>query len=168
MTNPHEPQPIPGPVAIDTVDLDHLRRACASYTEQLQRLVTVDAATMQIVAIAGDNLDAIIMPAALGQRVWTMLANEMAAGPTIAGPGPSRWTILTECQPRARPSCPAGLRRAGVTLVPRGSTIILPSSRGTTASYMWVHLPGQLPAWSRVMTTAGRIVAAQPDAKQAS
>jgi hypothetical protein len=158
-------------VDIDTTDLDGLRRACANYSEQLQRKVTVDAASMQFVAVAGDNLDAITMPAALRRRVWTVLANEMASGPTIAGPGPSRWTILTERTQRTRPSCPANLHYAGVTLVPRGSKIILPSCRDTTGSYMWIEAPRpslRLPAWSRVLTTAARIVAAQLDCEGAS
>jgi hypothetical protein len=166
MTNLHVPR-----LGTGTAAIDDLHRVCVSYSEQLQRTVVVDAAARRIVAIAGHNLDAITMPAALGRRVWTALATEMAAGPTIAGPGPSRWTILTQRTQQTDPMCSTNLSRAGVTPIPRGSKIVLPSLRGTTATYMWIEAPRpalRLPAWSRVMTTVSRIVAAQSGAECAS
>jgi hypothetical protein len=166
MTNLHIPQP-----DTDATDIDDVHRACANYREYLQRRVSVDAASRCIVAIAGDNLDAITMPAELGRRVWTLLAADMAAGPTIAGPGPSRWTILTQQVGRDRLTCPARLYNARVTLVPRGAQIILPSPRDTTQTYMWIEMPRpflQLPMWSRVMTTASHIVAGRSVDERAS
>lgn len=159
MTNLHMPR-----LGNDTAGVESLRRTCASYSEHLQRTVVVDEPSTRIVAIAGDDLDAITMPAALGRHVWTVLAAEMAAGPTIAGPGPSRWTFLTERTHKTRLTCSRSLHNSGVTLVPSGSQIILPSWQDTTATYVWIEAPRPalpMPAWSRVMSTASRIVAAQ-------
>jgi hypothetical protein len=166
MTTLHLPQP-----DNDATDIDDVHRACANYCEHLQRAVSIDAASQRIVAIAGDNLDAITMPAELGRRVWTVLAADMPAGPTIVGPGPSRWTILTQRVGRDRLSCPARLHDARVTLVPRGAQIILPSPRDTTQTYLWIEAPRpflQLPMWSRVMTMASQIVAGRSVDERAS
>jgi hypothetical protein len=113
------------------------------------------------VAIAGNDLDAIMMPAELGRRVWTDLAAKLLAGPTIVGPGPHRWTMLTQKTARERLTCPPQLHHAHINLIPRGAQIILPSPRDAMHLYSWIEPPRpslRLPTWSQVMATAAHFV----------
>ncbi len=142
-------------------DLADLQSACTIYSGYLRRPVMVHAATRRIVAIAGNDLDAIMMPAELGRSVWTALAANLLAGPTIVGPGRHWWTMLTQKAARERLDCPPRLHHAHVNLVPRGAQIILPSPRDTTHVYSWIETPRpslRLPTWWKVMSIAAHVV----------
>lgn len=142
-------------------DLADLRNTCATYSAHLKRPIVVDVATRRIVAIAGNDLDAITMPAQLGRRLWAELASNLQVGPTIVGPGPHWWTMLTQKSLRVRMTCPPQLHRAHVNLIPRGAQIVLPSPRDTENLYSWIEPPRPslwLPTWAHVMAAAAHLV----------
>lgn len=155
----------------DATAVDALQRVCAAYSAYLRCPVTVDQATQRVVVIAGDDLDAITMPEELGRSVWTALAAKLVAGPTIVGPGPHRWTILTQRAERERVACSRELHLARVNVIPRGAQIVLPSHRDTTQTWSWIEPPRpslRLPTWSAVMTIAAHMLADESVHREAS
>ena len=94
---------------------------------------------------AGENVDAISMPAAFGALVRTELGIMMLAGPVVADDDGSL-TFLTRRADTRRPSVPTDLLPLGVREVPAGT----PVAAGDR--------PGEpLPIWWTVIGAARRV-----------
>lgn len=151
--------------------LDDVQRVCVAYNAYLRSPVTIDHKTQRIVVIAGDGLDAITMPEEVGRAVWTALATTLVAGPTIVGPGPHRWTILTQRAARGNLACSRQLHLARVNVIPRGAPIVLPTPGDTTQTWSWVEPPRpslRLPTWSAVMAIIAHLLAGESVHREAS
>lgn len=142
------------PVAPDW--LRDLADARTEYEERLGWPVRIDVAPRRLVAVAGEHMDAIMMPAQLGRHVLAELQIAMLAGPVIAGPAES-WTFLSAPATAPRPSVPAQLRQANVQVTPRGAHVVIPSRREAAE---WIKRPQPqrtLPPWSVVIGVTRRV-----------
>jgi hypothetical protein len=101
---------------------------------------------------AGENVDAISMPAAFGALVLAELDIMMLAGPVIADDHGS-WLFLTERADARQSTVPADLLPLGVRVVPAG-TPVAPADRPGRAPAIWWTVIG---AARRVAHRAGRV-----------
>jgi hypothetical protein len=85
--------------------------------------------------IAGEDLDAISMPATFGALVQAELGIMMLAGPVITDDDGS-WTFLTERADTRRP-VPTDLLRLGVRAVPAGTALVDAGAPGQAAAIWW-------------------------------
>lgn len=122
--------------------------------------VTIERLARRLVVTTGDAMDAITMPAEIGQLVLTELRIALQAGPVIAGPGGTWWTFLTESATAPRPVVPADLQPLRVMLAPRGPHTVIPTSLREPGMWSWVAPPRphqSLPAWSAVISIARQL-----------
>jgi hypothetical protein len=101
--------------------------------------------------IAGENVDAISMPAVFGALVLAELDIMMLAGPVVADDGGS-WIFLTECAGTRQPAVPTDLLPLGVRAVPAG-TFLATADRADHAPAIWWTVIGTA---RRVAHRAGR------------
>jgi hypothetical protein len=139
------------------------------YIEQVGWPVTIEVEARRLVLLAGNQIDAITMPAVLGARVLIELRTAVLAGPVLAGPDQRRWTFLTQPTKTPCPPIPADLRPRSVHPTAPGEHIVLPSAEPAESaeldSWSWVVSPGShpvLPPWPAVIATARRVVAREP------
>jgi hypothetical protein len=84
--------------------------------------------------IAGDDVDAISMPAAFGALVLAELEIMMLAGPIVADDG--SWVFLTQRADTRQPVVPGDLLPLGVRAVPAG-TPLATGDRPAQAPAIW-------------------------------
>ncbi|MGB3438321.1 MAG: hypothetical protein WBA97_06165 [Actinophytocola sp.] len=85
--------------------------------------------------IAGEDVDAISMPAAFGALVLAELDIMMLAGPVLADDGGS-WTFLVQRAGTRRPAVPTDLLPLGVRVVPAG-TLVTPLATEDHSPAIW-------------------------------
>jgi hypothetical protein len=139
-------------------DLDLLReltRARNHYEERFGWPVTIEVDPGRLVMLAGDRVDAVVMPENLGARVLAKLRMALLAGPVLADTTRQWWMFLT--QPKSGVPKEAGeLRCVEVHLVPSGSRVVVPREIGETNGWPWIERPRplhQLPPWPCVIAT---------------
>jgi hypothetical protein len=134
-----------------------------TYEEMLGWPILLEVATRKLVMTTGTILDAIVMPAALGEKVLAELRSAILASYVIAGPGNASWTFITEpaVASTPTPTLPADLVPARVECVPHGSQITLPTTLDPLSAWSWVTpcRRRSLTPWPAVIATARRIVA---------
>ncbi len=86
--------------------------------------------------IAGEDVDAISIPAAFGALVQAELGIMMLAGPVVDDADGS-WTFLTERADTRQPALPADLLRLGVRPVPAGTPIPAAGRRACAPAIWW-------------------------------
>lgn len=141
--------------------LSDLFAARTHYEELLGWPVTVDIEPRRLAVAVGQELDAVTMPATLGQSVLAELQVTMLAGPVLADPGGAWWTFVTAPVLASRPTVPSELHVNKVRLTPRGAQVIIPGLIDSDASPRWVVPPQprySLPPWSVVIGTTQRVV----------
>ncbi|MBB5158887.1 hypothetical protein BJ970_006486 [Saccharopolyspora phatthalungensis] len=140
-----------------------LAQDAARYAELLGCSLDIDAATGRIIAVTGDALDAITMPAELGTRVAAGLAISLMSGPILRSPNQRTWTFLTRPCRMATHDVPADLRTAKVSAIARGTKLILPSRWPSPVTPHWVvaptSTPRTLPGCQPVLGIARRVLA---------
>jgi len=142
--------------------LRDLAAAKTYYEETFGWPVIMDIEPHRIVLPAGDVLDAITMPAGLGDVVLIELRIGMLAGPVITDSHGDWWTFLAMPVTTPRPDIPAELRGLGVQAVPPGDHVILPNLVAAAGSPHWIEHPrGRhcLPPRSMVIGTTRRVAA---------
>ena len=93
------------------------------------------AAARPIAHLAGDDVDAISMPAGFGALVLAELEIMMLAGPVVTDDDGS-WTFLTERTGARRP-VPSDLLPLGVRAVPAGTALGEADEPGQSAAIWW-------------------------------
>lgn len=135
-----------------------LSDARTAYEERFGWQTTVERGRRRISVVTGTNLDAITMPAELGNAVAHGLVAMMQPAAVLAT-GEGRWmTVLTAPRPTTA-SLPADLGRAQVRLLPRRTPLVLPIPGRPTSEVRWLMPPrpgSGLPAHSVVITLARR------------
>lgn len=144
-----------------------LASARTRYEERFGWPVSMEVEKRRLIVAVGGVLDAVSMPAVLGQKVLAQLRVMMLAGPVIAGPAGQSWTFLT--QPATAPGAAqrTDLRRLKVQLTPTGAHTVIPIVLDTTdtGSWSWVQPPQSdypLPPWPVVIGTTRRVAARRP------
>jgi hypothetical protein len=140
--------------------LRDLAAARAHYEELFGWPVSVDIEPRRVVVPVGEVLDAVTMPAALGEQVLAELHIAMMAGPVIAGPNGTWWTFLTQPATASRPEIAAELHAVKVCLTPRGAHAILPTADDNNGAWRWIAPPqhsSTLPPWSAVIAVTRRV-----------
>lgn len=147
-----------------------LSTARAQYEELLGCEVSIDVANRRLVTWAGRAMDAVVLPARLGDRVLAELRFAMLDGPVAAAPGGQWMTFLTA--PAAVPNPfisyelrrALELRRARMQLMPRGGQVVLPRpavAHDDPREWRWVEAPRPgrpLPPWCAVVAAVKRAV----------
>lgn len=142
--------------------LHDLTKMKTHYEEDWGLPVTVDVGHERLVIPVGSVMDAINMPAALGEKVLRKLLVMMLAGPVIASTSGSYWTFLTQPAPESRLDIPSPLRQLEVYATSRGATTVIPSQpdAGEVTDWRWVQLPRKnrkLPPWHTVIGATNRV-----------
>lgn len=135
-----------------------LASALTYYRERLGWPVSINARDRCLLLRTGDLIDALILPAALGQPVAAELCTSMMSGPISTDDDKWRWTFFTECCRRENPELPPDLRSANVRTVPKGGHVMLPPH---PESKLWRQPPEpnrSLPPWSAVVAVARRVL----------
>ncbi|MGH3978732.1 MAG: hypothetical protein ACRDRZ_06990 [Pseudonocardiaceae bacterium] len=145
--------------------LRELTNARTRYEELLGWPVCVEVQPRHVRVPVGAVLDAITMPASLGEQVLTELTVTMQAGPVTAGPNADPWTFLTQPATAPCPGTPADLDRLEVRLLPRGAYANLPTQldSGNDSAWRWIESPQlcqSLPPWTAVIGATRRVAAA--------
>lgn len=141
-----------------------LAAARTHYEELLGWPVRVQVQQRYLTVPVGMALDALTMPATLGEKVLAELTISMLAGPVTADPGGDWWTFLSHPAPAPRLGVPAALRRLRVHPAPRGTPVIIPTSLdgGGESRWQWIEPPRpgrSLPPWSVVVGATRRVAA---------
>ncbi len=147
---------------------DWLRELTAARTHYEQLLgwpAEVQVPQRRLTVPAGMALDALTMPAPLGDSVLAELRITLLAGPVTADPGGTWWTFLSQPATTPRLDIPAALRRLRVRPTPQGTPVIIPIHPGGNGARGWRWIrpphPGQpLPPWSVVLGATRRVAAA--------
>lgn len=154
------------PITVSPVPewLRELAAARTHYEDLLGWPVQMQVQQRCLTVPVGPALDALTMPATLGETVLAELTITMLAGPVTADPGGDWWTFLSHPVAASRLSVPAALRRLRVRPAPRGTPVVIPTHPGGDGANGWRWIepphPGRsLPPWS-VITGATRRVAA--------
>jgi len=140
--------------------LRDLMTARAHYEEQFGWPTTVQIAEQRLAVGLGTALDAITMPAALGEQVHAQLGIAMLAGPVV-GHGPD-WTFLTQPMAPMRPTFMVNLVMHGVRYAGTGAYTVIPSVRADQ-DWQWVSEPRRnqmLPSPFAVAATVRRVCVA--------
>lgn len=122
--------------------------------------VNVDELAGRLLLTTGANVDAITMPAFLGERVLARLRITLQAGPVIATPGGGWWTFITELATAPRPVIPNDLLALRVRMAPRGPYTVLPPTIAQPGHWSWIAFPQrghQPPMWAAVIAVTRRI-----------
>lgn len=130
--------------------------ARSGYERRFGWPVVIDAEHQRLAVVVGNGLDALIMPATLGQHVLDELRISMLAGPVISDPTRRWWTFLTLPAPRLKIS--AELPAQKIRLVPRGAPVILPAVTGDASTPQWIVEPCSGPPWSVVVGATRRCI----------
>jgi hypothetical protein len=144
--------------------LRELTTARTNYEELHGWPAVVEVSSRCLKLPVGQAVDAVRMPAALGELVQFQLQVMMLDGPVIAGPQSGWLTFLTEAATSAHPLLPPDLEPALVRLVPHGEHIVLPIAATThrLRDVRWLNPPRPCrkpPGWSAVIGASRRVVA---------
>ncbi|GAB3883445.1 hypothetical protein GCM10029964_042800 [Kibdelosporangium lantanae] len=141
--------------------LRELAAARAHYEELFGWPVSVQVGQRQLVVALGSALDAITMPAELGERVQGQLGIAMLSGPVIAHPDGTRWTFLTQGANTIPGDIVDGLGDHDVRHAATGSYTVVPTAVAA-GGWSWVNEPKphqMLPSAYAVVATARRLCA---------
>lgn len=141
--------------------LRELAAARAHYEELFGWPVSVQVGQRQLVVALGSALDAITMPAELGERVQGQLGIAMLSGPVIAHPDGNRWTFLTQGANTIPGEIVDGLGDHDVRHAAAGSYTVVPTTIAA-GGWRWVNEPRphqMLPSAYAVVATARRLCA---------
>lgn len=122
---------------------DTLTSRCRFYRRTCRLDARIRPELQDIVAVAGDMLGAITMPAELAARVRLHMQQQgIRVGPIISHPRSKRWSFL------CRPDIPDDMEtfgrlfRAQITVARHGAAIALPSPGRRSAGFRcWSHAP---------------------------
>lgn len=84
-------------------------------------------------------VDALAMPAELGERVQRILSIHMLAGPVLSYPADGRWVFLTE--PGRRNALPDDVATENVAAARPGTCLRIPAGRRGSGEVRWVSCP---------------------------
>ena len=140
--------------------LRELAAARTHYEEMFGWPVTIKVEQQVLAAPVGHVLDAVTMPATLGDKVLDDLQLMMPAGPVITMPDNSSWTFFT--QPIVRPGrdLPAELYPLQVHLIPKGAHVVIPTHIDSDSGLRWIKQPQPhrpSPPWSVIISIARRV-----------
>lgn len=153
-------QPV-SPVAATADWLRELVDVRNEYEELLGWPALLDVTNRRLFMPTGTTLDAVVMPATLGEKVLTELRIAMLGCPVIAEPDGS-WIFTTDPLGAPYPEMPAELTSARVRTLPAGSHVVLPASpRRCGHGRSWVTPCRRQPLapWHAVIATSRRIIA---------
>jgi hypothetical protein len=144
--------------------LRELATARTNYEELQGWPVAVEVSSRSLTLTAGQVIDAVGMPAALGELVQLQLQLMMLDGPVIAGPRAGWLTFLAEPSSSPNPMLPPDLEDALVRLAPRGEHVVVPIARAVhrLRDVRWLNPPRprrRLPEWTVVIGATRRVVA---------
>lgn len=108
--------------------LRELANGRAAYEELLGWPVTVRVSSRELILRLDGSVSAMSMPAALGTVVRKELGVALQYAPTLADPDSLKWTFLTRPPEELRGEVAAELAQAGVTFVPAGGHVVVPTS----------------------------------------
>ncbi len=136
------------------------RRRATHYEELPGWPVRLQVQQRRLTVPVGTALDALTMPATLGDKVLAELRIMMLPGPVATGPGDDWWTFLSHPATASCLGIPAALRRLRVHPAPQGTPGIIPTHVGGDDHSRW--------RWSNHPTRAdrcrrGRWSSARPD-----
>ena len=137
--------------------LRELAHGRAEYEELLGWPVSVQVGNRMLIVAIGQTVEAVTMPAGLGDRVHAELGIAMLSGPVVSAPDGARWTFLTKPLDHLRPNTTADLSHLRVTVAPHGSYVALPANPGVTTGLVWRWI--QRPAPGRVLPPAYAVIA---------
>lgn len=140
--------------------LRELAAARTHYEEMFGWPVAIKVEQQVLVAPVGGVLDAVTMPATLGDKVLADLQLMMRAGPVIATPDNSSWMFFT--QPAIGPArdMPAELRQLQVHPIPKGTHVVIPTHIDSDSGLRWIKQPQPhrpSPPWSVIIGLACRV-----------
>lgn len=142
--------------------LRELVAARAHYEELFGWPVSVQIGQRQLVVALGHTLDAITMPASLGERVHGQLGIAMLTGPVIAHPDGANWTFLTQGANTMPGEIVDGLGNNEVHHSTSGEYTVVPTECGG-GGWCWINEPRphqMLPSAYAVIATARRLCSA--------
>jgi hypothetical protein len=142
--------------------LRDLAAARAHYEENFGWPVAVQVGQRQLAVALGQTLDAITMPAGLGQLVHAQLGIAMLAGPVIAHPDDGRWTFLTQSATMVSGEIVDSLEGQQVRHAAAGAYTVIPTDAGN-GGWRWISEPRphqMLPSAYAVIATARRLCSA--------
>ncbi|MGH3925124.1 MAG: hypothetical protein ACREX8_21345 [Gammaproteobacteria bacterium] len=142
--------------------LRELATARTHYEEMFGWPVTIEVEQQVLAAPVGGVLDAVIMPAPLGEKVLADLQLMMLAGPVIARPDGASWMFFTQPVTGPRREVPAELCHLQVHLIPRGTHVVIPTQVDSDSGLWWIKQPQpphSLPPWSVVIGVTRRVAA---------
>ncbi|MGH4023428.1 MAG: hypothetical protein ACRDRV_02470 [Pseudonocardiaceae bacterium] len=121
--------------------LRELAAARTRYEEMFGWPVAIKVEQQVLVFPVGGVLDAVTMPAALGDKVLSELQLMMRAGPVIVTSDNSSWMFFT--QPAIGPARDvwAELRHLQVHLVPKGTHVVIPTQIDSDGGLRWIRRP---------------------------
>ncbi len=143
--------------------LRELVTARTRYEELLGWPVRVDVQSRCVTVPVGIVLDALTMPAPLGEKV-RVEPGLTRLGPVAADPQGERWTFLTQPAVATHRDIPAELRELEVHTAAHGTPMVIPTGieDAGDGGWQWVELPRprqSLPPWSAVLSAIRRIAA---------
>jgi hypothetical protein len=142
--------------------LRKLYAARAHYEELFGWPVSVQVGQRQLVVALGQALDAITMPADLGEKVQGQLGIAMLSGPVIAPSDGERWTFLTQGANTMPGEVVDGLGDHTVRHAAAGAYAVVPTEAGA-GGWRWINEPRphqMLPSAYAVVATARRLCSA--------
>ncbi|HEX3784992.1 MAG TPA: hypothetical protein VHX38_35475 [Pseudonocardiaceae bacterium] len=131
------------------------------YEELLCWPVLLEVTNRRLIMPTGTTLDAVVMPAALGEKVLAELRIAMLDCPVIMEPDGS-WIFATDPVGAPHPAMPPELISAQVRTLPAGSQVVLPASPhlcGVGRSWVTPCRRQSLAPWHAVIATGRRIIA---------
>lgn len=150
------------PRAADTSDwLLELVDARNEYEELLGWPVLLEVTSRRLVLRTGTALDAVVMPATLGEKVLAELRIAMLGCPVVTEPDGS-WTFVVEPVDGPCPVMPPELVPARVRTLPTGSRLVLPRvlhPSGIGRSWVAPCRRRPLAPWHAVIATCRRVIA---------
>jgi hypothetical protein len=153
------------PMPKSSPELSQLDACRDRYQAEWSWSVSVDVENQRLIVPVGAELDAVTMPASLGEKVHQELLIAMLAGPVLRDPSGRWWTFLVKPNLKVRSELLAELRRLKVYPTPTGAHVILPNAvDGTDGMWRWIQQPQQhrpLCPGSVVIGLARRIAATQ-------
>jgi hypothetical protein len=141
--------------------LRELVNARNEYEELLGWPVLLEVTSRRLVMRTGTALDAVVMPATLGEQVLAELRIAMLGCPVVAEPDGS-WVFVTEPVDGPCPAMPPELISAQVRTLPSDSRLVLPKvlhRRGVGRSWVTACRRQPLAPWHAVIATSRRVIA---------
>lgn len=140
--------------------LRELAAARTHYEEMFGWPVAIKVEQQVLAAPVGRVLDAVTMPAALGDKVLADLQLMLLVGPIVATPDNSSWMFFTEPATGPARDVPVELRHLQVDLIPKDTHVVIPTHIDSDTGLRWIKQPQPHrppPPWSVVIGIARRV-----------